>query len=114
MSKAGFIPPLSGRGLLDHDSDGTLNLNANFDLWHADTAPTSFLLDAPGSWSFNAPTYVVYSSDLNLPPAHLPEVAMAAGAGGGTSGGGATTSSGGATLVTNGAGLSINVVWDSS
>src|SRR5260221_5197638 len=114
MSKLGFIPPLSSRGLLDHDGDGTFNLNANFDLSHADSAQTSFLFDTP-AWSFNAPTYVVYSSDLNLPPAHTPEVVMAAGGGAGHPGGGGTTTIS-PTLVNNGSGtgLAINVVWDSS
>jgi len=114
MSKTGFIPSLSGRGLLDHDSDGTFNLNTHFDLSHADSAPTSFLFDTPTS-SFNAPTYVVYSSDLNLPPAHTPEVVMAAGGGGGPPGGSTTTTMS-PTLVNNGSGtgLAINVVWDSS
>src|SRR5882724_7300150 len=116
MSKLGFIPPLSSRGLLDHDGDGTFNLNANSDLSHADSAPISFLFDTP-SWSFNAPTIVVYSSDLNLPPAHTPEVVMAAGPGGGhPGGGGGTTTPPSPTLVNNGSGtgLAINVVWDSS
>jgi Ca2+-binding RTX toxin-like protein len=103
MSKAGFIPPLAGRGLLDHDSDNSFS-------------PAFFLFDTP-SWSFNAPTIVFYSSDLNLPPAHTPEVVMAAGAGGGhPGGGGGTTTAPSPTLVNNGSGtgLAINLVWDSS
>jgi len=108
MSKAGFTP---GRGLLDHDGDGIFNLNAGFDLSHADSPPFD-----PPAWGFNAPTTVVYSSDLDQPPAHAPEVVMAAGGGGGRPGGGGTTTTPSPTLVNNGSGtgLAINVVWDSS
>lgn len=114
MSKAGSIPPSSARGLLDHDSDSPFNPNPDFDLSHANSAPAQLLFDSP-PWSFNAPTIVVYSSDLNLPPAHVPQVVMAAGGGGGHPGGGGTTSAPSPTLVNgSGTGLAINLVWDSS
>src|SRR6185295_14174772 len=73
------------------------------------------LFDTPTS-GFNAPTIVVYSSDLNLPPAHAPHIVMAAGGGGGPPGGGGTTTTMSPTLVNNGSGtgLAINVGWDSS
>ena len=100
--------------LFDHDINDSFDFSSNSDPSHPD-APISMVIDAPPSLSFTAPTYVVYSSDVDLPPAHAPEIVMAAGPGGGAPGGG-TTTSGSSTLVTNGTGtgLSINVVWDSS
>src|SRR4051812_12526081 len=109
MSKALANASLRSHSLLDHNGDGSLELNGNFDVLHAD-APVSGLINIP---FFSAPTTVLYSSDLNLPPAHTPEILMAAGGGGGASGGSTTTS--GASLVNNGSGsgLSINLFWDS-
>ncbi len=106
------------RSLLDHDTNDitndTFNFDANFAPSHVEP-PTSMVANTPSHLSFGAPGYVVYSSDVDLAPAHVPFVAMAAGSGGGTSGT-ATTTTSSSTLVTNGSGtgLSINVIWDSS
>jgi RTX calcium-binding nonapeptide repeat (4 copies)/Bacterial Ig-like domain len=106
------------RSLLDHDindtTNDTFNFDANFTPSHVEP-PTSMVANAPSHLSFSAPGYVAYSSDVDLPPAHVPFVAMAAGSGGGIPGT-ATTTTSSSTLVTNGSGtgLSINVNWDSS
>ena len=102
------------RSTLEHDGSDSFDFGPSFDLPHADL-PAPILVDAPASLSVSAPLYVLYSSDLKLPAAHAPEVAMLAGGGGGPPGGGATSTSS-SELVTNGSGtgLSINITWDSS
>ena len=103
------------RSMFDHDINDTFDFGANFDSLPV-VGQNPIAHETP-SWSAaGAPTYVVYSSDLNLPPAHSPEIFMAAGHGAGGSGGGGTTTVSGATLVNNGSGtgLSIDLIWDSS
>jgi hypothetical protein len=101
------------RSVFDHDSNDSFDFNANFDSSYA-FAQHPIFTDAASSLKSGAPTYVLYSSDLDLPPAHMPHLVMTAGGdgGGGAVGGASTTMS--PTLVTNGSGLSINLVWDSS
>src|SRR5260370_37432605 len=77
------------RSLLDHDINDSFDFDASFAPAHAD-APVSIVIDAPPSLSFTAPTYVVYSSDVVLRPAHAPEIVMAEGPGGGHPSGGPT------------------------
>ena len=104
----------SSRSVLDLDTNDTFNFDANFTPAHVEPL-TSMVANTPSHLSFSAPGYVVYSSDVDVTPTHVPFVAMAAGAGGGTSGGGTTTTTS-STLVTDGSGtgLSINVIWDAS
>jgi Ca2+-binding RTX toxin-like protein len=101
------------RSVFDHDSNDSFDFNANFDSSYA-VAQHPIFTDAASSLRSDVPTYALYSSDLDLPHAHVPHLLMTAGGpgGGGVVGGASTTMS--PTLVTNGSGLSINLVWDSS
>jgi hypothetical protein len=101
------------RSVFDHDSNDSFDFNANFDPSSA-AAQHPIFTDAPSSLRSDVPTYALYSSDLDLPHAHMPHLVMAAGGHGGGAAVGGTSTTMSPTLVTNGSGLSINLVWDSS
>jgi Ca2+-binding RTX toxin-like protein len=109
-------PGIVNHALLEDELGGASGLNfSNFTL----DPPNAFGLSVSDySHTFNSSNsngsnsnLALYSSDVNVPPGHAPEVVMAAGGPPGSSGGGTTTS--GSTLVSS-SGLSINITWDSS